>query len=130
MESWANNKILHCFYLIVFAKVILAACPISRDIPPPICAFLFTDNECSNTFCAVTEDSQAMELNPMVVINYFSFFSLLKMINFYLDLSSIDAIEISFSTFSKYFKIHSERLQIKIINISCKMLPFFSGTIK
>ncbi|CAG9530123.1 unnamed protein product [Cercopithifilaria johnstoni] len=46
-------------------RILLAACPISRDIPPPICAFLFTHNECSNAFFAVTEDSEEMELNQL-----------------------------------------------------------------
>ncbi|KAM3718897.1 Leucine-rich repeat serine/threonine-protein kinase [Dirofilaria immitis] len=64
LGSWRIAfKIFYCSYLIAIVREILAVCPISRDIPPPICAFLFTDNECSSMFCTVNEDSEEMELD-------------------------------------------------------------------
>ncbi|VDM93570.1 unnamed protein product [Onchocerca ochengi] len=66
LENWTIAfKILHYFYLITIIRRILAVCPISDDIPPPICAFLFTNNECSNAFSTVQEDSEEMELDQL-----------------------------------------------------------------
>lgn len=75
MRSWIIINEIRCyFYLTAFARIISATCPISSDIPPPVCAFLFTDNECIGRFSTVTEDSQEMELDQLVITNSLSFF--------------------------------------------------------
>ncbi|VIO95073.1 Uncharacterized protein BM_BM13608 [Brugia malayi] len=67
MKSWAKiaGRVFFSLYLIAFIRRIFGVCPNSRDIPPPICAFLFTNNECLDAFCVVNENSQQMELNQL-----------------------------------------------------------------
>ncbi|VDK81319.1 unnamed protein product [Litomosoides sigmodontis] len=66
MGSWRVSNGIRCyFYLAAIARMVLATCPISSNIPPPVCALLFTDNECLGRFSAVTEDSQEMELDQL-----------------------------------------------------------------
>uniref|UniRef100_A0A915PK75 C2 domain-containing protein n=1 Tax=Setaria digitata TaxID=48799 RepID=A0A915PK75_9BILA len=67
MRNWTVLINVATFYYIplISFEQIFAVCPNFEDIPPPICAFLFTDDECSNAFCTVREDSLETELDPL-----------------------------------------------------------------
>ncbi|VDM28732.1 unnamed protein product [Toxocara canis] len=44
---------------------VLALCPLSVDIPPPICAFLFDNKECMGSFHAVNEDTEEWNIDEI-----------------------------------------------------------------
>lgn len=60
---------------VVALPVVLSVCPLAEDIPPPICAFLFDDDECSDTFYAIKEDSQEMEIDKLVPVIFILHFA-------------------------------------------------------
>ncbi|VDK59445.1 unnamed protein product [Anisakis simplex] len=57
------------FSLIAFASLIpfsiLTLCPVSDNIPPPICAFLFDTTDCSGSFHPVREDSEEWNIDEI-----------------------------------------------------------------
>ncbi|MFH4974513.1 hypothetical protein AB6A40_001222 [Gnathostoma spinigerum] len=45
--------------------LVTAICPLSEDIPRPICAFLFAEDECSGDFHAIREDEEQWDIGEV-----------------------------------------------------------------